>query len=162
MNKPLYREDFVLWLAEQAKALRRAGAVRVNTPDPIDWDNVAEEIETLGRSERNALRSRVQVIVEHLMKMQCSPAQLLRADRSETIRAQRTEVDDLLEDSPSLRGELPGILGRVLPRARRNVRARLADHDEQPLTDLDRLTYSEDQVLGDWFPTPPPGTEPKR
>ena len=74
MNKPLYQEDFVRWSAEQARAIRDAAGARLNTPVPIDWENVAEEIESLGRSERTALRSRLAVIVEHLLKLQASPA----------------------------------------------------------------------------------------
>jgi hypothetical protein len=90
MNKPLYQDDIVLWSADQARALRNAGAAAINTPDPIDWGNVAEEVESLGRSERNALRSRLRVIVEHLMKLQASSAALPHADWSATIRTQRT------------------------------------------------------------------------
>lgn len=47
MTRSLYQTDIVLWSAEQARAIRDAGAARLNTPTPIDWDNVAEEIETL-------------------------------------------------------------------------------------------------------------------
>jgi hypothetical protein len=157
MNKPLYQEDIVLWSTEQARALRSAGAARTNTPDPIDWDNVAEEIESSGRSERNALRSHIRVIVEHLMRLQASPAMLPRADWSVTIRRERTEIEALLDDSPSLRREVAVILAWIMPRARRDVAGTLADYGEQPATDLAQLTHTEEQIVGDWFPAAPGG-----
>jgi len=152
MNKPLYQQDFARWSAEQAQALRDAGAAQLNVPTPIDWDNVAEEIESSGRSEQSALRSRLAGIVEHLMKLQASPATQPRADWSATIRRQRTEIEALLDDSPSLRREVAGLLAWAMPRVRRDVAGALADHGEQPATDLDQLSYTEEQVLGDWFP----------
>jgi Domain of unknown function DUF29 len=69
MNKTLYEQDFVLWSTEQGRAIRKAASARLNTPAPIDWENVAEEIETLGRSERSALRSHLLVIAEHLISL---------------------------------------------------------------------------------------------
>ncbi|HEX5328061.1 MAG TPA: DUF29 domain-containing protein [Acetobacteraceae bacterium] len=152
MAKSLYDQDTVLWSAEQARAIRDAAAARINTPAPIDWDNVAEEIESLGRSERSALRSRIQVVVEHLLKLQVSPAELPRGDRIATVRTQRTRIELVLDDSPSLRREVPGMLAWAIPRARRDVAASLADRSEQPVIDLDQLTFTEDQVLGDWLP----------
>src|SRR5690349_11030302 len=61
----LYRTDLALWAAQQADALRSAARERHNLP--VDWENVAEEIESLGASERRALASHVRTVVEHLM-----------------------------------------------------------------------------------------------
>lgn len=155
MASDLYEKDFALWSAEQGRAIRQAAAARLNTPAPIDWENVAEEIETLGRSERAALRSRIIVIIQHLIKIQSSPAREPRSGWSETIRTQRTEIEALLTDSPSLRGDVAPMIIWAMPRARRDAAATLKDYGEQPLIDLNRLTYTEDQVLGDWFPAPP-------
>jgi polyhydroxyalkanoate synthesis regulator phasin len=152
MASDLYEKDFALWSAKQAQAIRQAASARINTPAPIDWENVAEEIETLGRSERAALRSRLQTIIEHLIKLQTSPAPLPRADWANTIRTQRREIEDLLSDSPSLRREVSGIITAAIPRLRKQVAATLADYGEKPAIDLNQLTYTEDQVVGDWFP----------
>ena len=152
MNKPLYQEDIVLWSADQARALRNAGAARINTPDPIDWRNVAEEIESLGRSERNALRSRLGVILEHLMKLTASPRKAPRRGWIETILAQRVEIERLLADSPSLRQEVARLIAEEIPRARKSVADNLALYRETPTRDLNQLSYTEEQVLGDWFP----------
>lgn len=152
MNRPRYREDFAVWSAEQAKALRNAGAVRVNTPDPIDWDDVAEEIESLGRSERRELRSRIGVVLEHLLKLIASNAQPPRSGWIETLLVQRREIDRILEDSPSLRQDLTRIIAEETAHARRLVGRLLALHDEQPLMDLSTLEFDAGQVLGDWLP----------
>jgi hypothetical protein len=155
VSKSLYEQDIVRWSAEQARALREAGTAQLNVPTPIDWDNVAEEIDSLGRSERSALRSHIGRIIEHLMKLQASPAAEPRADWSATIRRQRTEIEALLDDSPSLRREVAGMLAWTMPRARRDVAGSLADHGEQPATDIDKLSYTEEEVLDDWFPPAP-------
>jgi Domain of unknown function DUF29 len=152
MSKSLYERDIVLWATEQARALREAGVAQLNVPAPIDWDNVAEEIESLGRSERSALRSRLAVIIEHLMKLQVSPAEPPRNDWMDSIDLQRREIEYLLEDSPSLRREVGNMIGKETPRARRTVLRTLTRHGEQPATDLNQLSHTEEQVLGDWFP----------
>lgn len=159
MNKPAYGEDFVLWSAEQAKALRHAGAVRVNTPDPIDWENVAEEIESLGISQRSELRSRIAVVLEHLIKLRVSAAALPRNAWMDTIDTQRSEIEHRLEDSPSLRREVGAIIAKELPRARRTVARALARRGETPLLDPEQVACTEAQVLGDWFPAPPAGDD---
>src|SRR5262252_9356703 len=85
-----YDEDLVLWAEEQGRALRAAARAGWNAP--IDWENVAEEIETFGRSERHALASRIAVVVEHLMKLQVSPATDPARGWRDTIRRARREI----------------------------------------------------------------------
>lgn len=152
MSKSLYEQDVVRWSAEQARALRDAGAAQLNVPTPIDWDNVAEEIESLGQRERSALRSRLAVIIEHLMKLHASPAELPRNDWMDSIDAQRRDIEYLLDDSPSLRREVGNMISAETLRARRAVLRTLLRHGERPTADLDKLSYTEEQVLGDWFP----------
>ena len=65
-----YDLDIYAWSRRQGALLRRlAAGERVNDAD-LDWPNIAEEIETVGRSERAALRSRILNVIEHLMKLQ--------------------------------------------------------------------------------------------
>lgn len=68
----LYEEDFVRWTEQQSTALREAAGVGTNLP--LDWENLAEEIESLGRSQRHEVRSRIAVIIEHLLKLEHSHA----------------------------------------------------------------------------------------
>ncbi len=154
MNKPLYDQDVVLWSAEQTRALREAGAARLNTPTPIDWDNIAEEIESLGISQRRELHSRLAAILEHMIKLLASAAGEPRGNWMETIVTQRAELERLLESSPSLRREITLAIRTEISRARRTAARKLAVYGEKPLTNLDLLSFTEDQILGDWFPDP--------
>src|SRR5262249_9612563 len=70
--KTLYDEDFLVWSRQQAKALR--SAARGSSNQTLDWQNLAEEIEDLGKRERRELASRVSTIIEHLIKLARSPA----------------------------------------------------------------------------------------
>jgi uncharacterized protein DUF29 len=146
----LYYSDFAAWSAEQAVAIREAGQRHVNAP--VDWENVAEEIESLGRSERLALRSRIGTVIEHLLKLQVSPATEPERLWRETIRRTRGEIADILKDSPSLRREMAGMVVDQMARTRALVRDTMADYGETPRKPLEAVTYDEAMVLGDWLP----------
>ena len=94
-RRPLYDTDFYSWAAEQARLLR-AGRT-----DLLDVDNIAEEIETLGRSEAAALRSSYRLICLHLLKM---IFQAERATRSweNTVHRERLNAESTLADDPGL------------------------------------------------------------
>jgi len=154
MSKSLYEQDFVCWSAEQAKAIRDAGNAGTNLP--IDWENVAEEIDSLGRSQRTELRSRIRTIIAHLMKLEASPAEEPRRGWEETVLGQRAEIEGLLDDSPSLRREVPALIAWALPRALDEASRSLELRGEQPRIELGRIQYAENEVLGDWLPEHPP------
>src|ERR1700693_2511794 len=99
----LYDQDFVLWTKQQATALRRSKGSNL----PLDWENLAEEVESLGISQRTRLNSQIRRILHHLFKLEVSPRAAPRAGwRATTIRDARAEIQDLLEASPSLRREI--------------------------------------------------------
>jgi uncharacterized protein DUF29 len=145
----LYQKDIYLWSREQSAALRDAAGAKLNLP--IDWENVAEEIESVGNSERLALNSHIVRIIEHLMKLDASPAHGPRRGRISTILDAQREIEDVLESSPSLRREVPGIIAKQMPRARKSVGIKLKLYEETSTVDLEALSYSEEQVLG-WHP----------
>ena len=70
--KTLYDEDFVAWSRQQAEALRASAHGRTN--QQLDWENLAEEIEGLGISQRSALASYIMRIIQYLAKLEFSPA----------------------------------------------------------------------------------------
>jgi Domain of unknown function DUF29 len=109
----LYDEDFVRWTEEQSSALR--DAARVGTNLPLDWENLAEEIESLGRSQRHELRSRLAVILEHLMKLEPSPAIDPRTGWMDTISRERLNIEDLPRDSPCLKSQLASMIEQLKP-----------------------------------------------
>ncbi len=147
----LYDTDIVIWSQRQAELLRRmAAGERVN--DQVDWENVAEEIEALGISDRRELRNRVRTILTHLLKLQVSPAAEPRASWCDTILEQRAQLRTLLRESPSLRPTLPAVIDDELADARALAQASLAHHGEQSRVDPTGLAYTDDQVLGPWLP----------
>jgi hypothetical protein len=92
----LYDSDFHEWAETQAGLLRR------HASNALDWDNLAEEIESLGKSQRREVRRRLALICQHLLKWQYQPEHQSRSWES-TIRVQRRDLLALFEDSPSLR-----------------------------------------------------------
>jgi hypothetical protein len=150
-----YDTDVYAWSERQGALLRRlAAGERVNDAD-LDWPNIAEEIETVGRSERSALSSHISNVLEHLIKLEISPATDPRAGWKETILRGRSEAEELLRDSPSLRPSVGDIIARRLPAARRLAVAALDVHGERPTRDPNLVTFDEAQVLGEWFPDVP-------
>nr|WP_294566327.1 DUF29 domain-containing protein [uncultured Rhodopila sp.] len=151
----LYDVDVLLWSRHQADLLRRRAAGEPINEAELDWPNIAEEIDSLGKTVARELSNRILTILIHLMKLAASPAIEPRIGWLETIREQRERIEGLLKDAPSLRPTVPAITGEKLPAARKRVRAALADYGEQPRADIDGLVFTGDQVLEDWFPRQP-------
>jgi Domain of unknown function DUF29 len=149
----LYQEDFVRWTEEQAAALRDAAGLGTNLE--LDWENLAEEIDGLGRSQSRELGSRIAIIIEHLIKLEISPAADPRPGWIDAIGRERRDIEDLLNDSPSLRARVASMIARETPRTVRLVSRSLRNHGEtnpETIARAERASYTEDQVLGDWFP----------
>jgi hypothetical protein len=101
----LYDEDFFEWTQVNGELLR-AGLF-----DQADIEHVAEEIEDMGKRDLNELNSRVRVLMRHLLKWQLQPEKISRS-WERTIASQRTELGQLLKDSPSLWVKVqPGLRG---------------------------------------------------
>jgi hypothetical protein len=146
----LYETDFAAWSAEQARAIRDAGRRGVN--EPIDWENVAEEIENLGRSERRELVNRIGTVIEHLLKLEVSPAAEPERSWRETVLRTRRAIARILDESPSLRREVPNIIAAELAAQRELVLAVMAEYGETPRRPPESITYDEAKVLGNWLP----------
>jgi hypothetical protein len=120
MSEADYETDLSAWCTAQAVLLRRrAAGERVNDGE-LDWLNLAEEIESLGRGQQRELRSRMKVLIQHLLKWHYQPALRSRSWRS-TIATQREEIEDLLRDNPSLRPTLTKVLEEAYPAAQRKA-----------------------------------------
>ena len=102
----LYEQDFLSWIEAQAKALKDRQVAA------LDWDNLVEEIESMGRSQRNELKSRLRVLLMHLIKWHWQPEKRSTSWQL-TIKEQRLSLRDLLEMSPSLRPSLSVLLPRA-------------------------------------------------
>jgi Domain of unknown function DUF29 len=138
---PAYDEDFFLWTQRQA-ALIRAGQFEL-----MDLEHVAEEIESLGISDRRQLRNRLEVLMMHLLKWQFQPMHRSRSWRS-TIRTQRGRIEQVLQESPSLRREVAELSRKGYGTARE---AGSAETGFATGTFPKSLPYTPEQILDDDF-----------
>jgi hypothetical protein len=144
--RQLHDEDFYVWSREQAELLRGRRF------DELDLEHLIEEVEDLGGSQKRSVKSRARRIIEHLLKLEHSPAQDPRLGWRETVRTQRSE---LLNDlTPTLRRELGDELPDLYSRARQDTEASFRDYGEHPAADAlpGTCPYTLDQITGDWLP----------
>lgn len=139
----LYEKDFLAWIEDQAQALRTRKA------NSLDWDNILEELESMGRSEKNALRSHLRVLLMHLIKWQWQPQKQSKSWAT-TIRNQRLDLKYLLKDSPSLKRLIP----EMLPDAWDSATDESAFETDLPIsTFLESCPWDIDtQILANWWP----------
>jgi hypothetical protein len=105
-----YDKDFYAW------SLHNAVLIREGKLSEVDLKNVAEEIESMGKADRRELIDRLAVLLAHLLKWKFQPS--LRGRSWEiTIKEQREEVKDQLDESPSLKHELDDQFNRAYRKA---------------------------------------------
>lgn len=150
-----YETDYHGWSLEQAAALR--AAARSGSSLGLDFENLAEEIEDLAKRVRAELRHRLETIIEHLLKLEFSPARDPRAGWESTVRRSRREAARLLAENPSLRPLLPALAqdaSGIAPITAED----LAGAGETVAAAAVRRhggAYAEAELLGDWFPDAP-------
>ncbi len=94
--KNLYEKDFYEWVQTTVKQLRDRDLTN------LDWDNLIEEIESLGKQERRELVNRLIVLLTHLLKWEYQPEKRSKSWFA-TIKIQRIEIARHLKNNPSLR-----------------------------------------------------------
>ena len=122
-----YNKDFYAWLMKNADLLRQ------HKFNEVDIEHVAEELESMGKSEKRELTSRLTVLLAHLLKWKFQPALRSRSWKN-TILTQRIDIKELLEDSPSLHYELGERIAIAYEKAR------LSAEDE---TGIDKNNFPE-------------------
>jgi Domain of unknown function DUF29 len=139
---PLYDRDLVRWAAEQAALLR------ARKFHDLDIENLAQEVEDLGKSERGQLENRIVTIIEHMLKLDVFTAEGPgpRAGWNATIRRSRRAVEKLLNQNPSLKREVDAIIKAETQTARELVAEGFADYGEQPKS-LASHIYQRHEVL---------------
>ena len=142
----LYERDFYAWSRRQAELLR-AGRF-----SDLDLGRLAEEVEDSGETVYRSVRSRVRTIVEHLLKLEHSPASEPKRGWRETVRTQRADLDEDLTAAlrPRIEAGLPGFYGK----ARRDAAAALRDYGEPAAADAlpGSCPYTLDQIISEWLP----------
>ncbi|MEY3808072.1 MAG: hypothetical protein RI893_1048 [Pseudomonadota bacterium] len=99
MSALAYHQDFYGWTQEQAKLLRE------HRLDELDLENLLEEVESMGKSEKRELESRLEVLLMHLLKWHYQP-NFQGKSWELTIREQRAKSIRHLKENPSLKGQL--------------------------------------------------------
>ena len=153
---PGYEEDFFAWTQHQAMVLRSM-AVADNR---LDRENLAEEIEDLGRSQRDAARSQIRRILEHFLKLAYSPAQQPRFDWMGSIVEARSALGDKI--SPTLRQDAEIMLAKLYHDARSRAELAVRGYGESQAGEAlpQQCPYSLDDIFREnWYPEPP-GEEP--
>lgn len=108
--KDEYEKDFYAWTLHNAELIRKGKL------SEIDIENIAEEIESMGRSDKRELVSRLAILISHLIKWRFQPSRQGNSWKV-TIKEQRRQVIDLLNESPSLKHELELKLTRAYEQA---------------------------------------------
>jgi len=109
-NQQKYEKDFYAWTIQNAKLLREGKF------SEIDVEHIAEEIESMGKRERRELINRLAILIAHLLKWEHQPARRSKSWEC-TIKEQRFELIDLLEESPSLKHEIEDQLSHAYQKA---------------------------------------------
>ncbi|MBD2180037.1 DUF29 domain-containing protein [Planktothrix sp. FACHB-1355] len=102
----LYETDFYAWTQEQAKLLKHQQWSQLDLP------NLIEEIESLGKQQRAELRNRLKVLIGHLLKWEFQPERRSRSWLM-TIRVQRRDTQELLQENPSLKPYLQEAIQKI-------------------------------------------------
>ena len=142
----LHTEDLYAWSKAQSDLLRAGRFAE------IDLAHLIEEIEDVGGALERAVRNRIRTILEHLLKLEHSPAREPRAGWRATVRAQRIRLRDAL--TPTLRREAESELAMLYDDARSLAEGALRDHGEDAAADAlpTACPYGFDQITGDWLP----------
>jgi Domain of unknown function DUF29 len=138
-----YDTDFYAWTQEQAQALRAKDYAA------LDLEHLAEEIDSLGKRDRRAVESYLQVIMLHLLKWAYQPVRRSPSWRT-SVRKARDRVEPILRDSTSLRHHAEGGLEAVYRKARRAA----AEETGLPLATFpETCPWALEEVLDeDWWP----------
>lgn len=114
MNPALYEQDYYLWLEKTVYLLRNGKLSELDIP------NLVEEIEDMGRSEKRAVESNLEVVLMHLLKYKYQPGK-----RSSswllTLFEHRRRINKYLADSPSLKPYLRSVFADCYDAARKKA-----------------------------------------
>jgi hypothetical protein len=141
LPKKLYESDYLQWIQTNLQNLRNKDYERV------DWENLFEEIEDMGRSERRALESNLIIVLLHLLKWQYQPEKRTGSwERS--IIEHRRRLRKALKESPSLKSYLTNILEESYSESVKQAKA----ETKLPLDTFSKeCPYDLISILGDEF-----------
>ncbi len=137
-----YEQDFYRWTQTQAELLRQGKLTEA------DLEHIAEEIESMGKSDRRAISSHLRNILLHLLKYCYQPSRRSRSWEN-SIDNSRREAESVIKDSPSLRAQIPELIAAEYASARKSA-------SRQTRLPLERFPevcpFTTEQVTGDYWP----------
>ena len=109
MQNQLYEQDFYLWIEQMIVALKNQDT------QAMDWQNLLEEVEDLGKSEKRSLESYLERLVEHILKLKYWEAEKARNGKHWQVEVVnfRNRISRLLDRSPSLKNHMTKIYSRI-------------------------------------------------
>jgi hypothetical protein len=142
----LYEQDYYVW------AERQAALLRLERFDELDLAHLVEEVEDLAALAKSSVFNNARVVMEHLLKLQHSPAVQPRRLWRASVREHRRRIE--IDITPRLRQLLEADLERLYRMAERDVAASLRDFGEDDAAGALPSTcpYTVEQILGDWLP----------
>ncbi len=146
----LYERDFYAWTRIQAKILRDRAS------DNLDWDHIAEEIESMGNSAASELRNRLITILEHLLKLQYSRQNDPIFGWMRTLNTQRNSLESLFEQNPSMRRRLSEKIAKAYGKARKDALLSFQEHESGVYNEIkaeipEACPFTETQILDEDF-----------
>lgn len=142
ITKTLYEQDFNLWLENQVKIL---GDRHFSY---LDIDNLIEELEAMGRSDKNGLKSHLRIVLMHLLKYKYQPER--RSNSWDTIIEHRLRIQDIFDGSPSLKR----YFAEVFPQCYGAARKLAAAETKLPINNFPiECPFTEEETLNlDFLP----------
>lgn len=124
-TEDLYWHDTYSWAMQQAEALRRRDF------EAVDWENLIEEVEDMGRSERRTWTSHCKNLVEHMLKLEWRDPREAEVGQRwiDTVRNARISMRETIEDNPGLQSQRPEMLSRAWVRGRNAAVVGLASYE---------------------------------
>jgi len=152
MVNSLYENDFQLWIDSTIQQLKNGEF------DSIDLENLIEELTNLGKSEKNALKSNLMILLAHLLKLQVQwdAPDTMKISWYNSVIEHRQRVLTNLEDTPSLKNFISEAIDKAYPQARNlaikagkfaTLGVRIPDECEYPPT----CPFSIQQILDEDF-----------
>lgn len=142
MTTTTYESDFYRWTQQQADLLRKGAW------SAMDVEHLIEEIESMGRSQRDAIRSHLVIVIMHLLKWIYQPERRGNSWHDSIVNG-RIQMDDLLENNPSLKPQLQSLVEKAYGKAKRYASQE---------TQLSLATFPEDcpltigQITSNYWP----------
>lgn len=146
LAQTLYETDYNLWITKTVQELKQ------HNWDSVDWENLIEEISDLSRRSKKKLKSLLRNLLEHLLKLKYWKTEIDRnqAHWKGEIRNFRKQIQDELEDSPSLKN----YLNEMIEQCYQDAREIVSDKSQLPINHFPEMPIATlDEILDEnWLP----------